>query len=382
MVHRTPGLESTVEMSMDWSGVYSLPGKGERVKVTTLQNISIKGYLEKLGGRNHKTWQRRYCVLAGPLMYFYEKEGSKTYNNYIALQAFTATSAENMSKEKKSQFAFKLTHTDTRTGKNKDYYFCAASESVRGKWLNCITRISQSPQPSPSPASKRNSSSTLPRMPSRTTVTTFSPEVSDSRMRTHSLGEGEEPQELYEDMAIPEEREDLDEYVAVSPSENIELESSEEYVDVLPQGGVQEDYEDTANFQQPPPPLSPPPGPPSDVFTPPCFALPSPPIQPSQVAPPKAPAPPPPEVDTSRIYDQPTTNGIRLEKVFVSMWDFAAGDSDELALHRGDLVYVHSPLDAEEWWYGEILDHHASKKVGEAGFFPKSYSTVAFEIAS
>lgn len=361
---------------MDWSGVYSMPGKGERMKVSTLKNIIIKGYLEKLGGRNHKTWQRRYCVLAGPLMYFYEKEGSKTYNNYIALQAFTASTADNMSNEKKGQYSFKLTHTDVSTGKNKDYYFRAATGDVRNKWLGCISRINQSPQPSssPSPVSKRNSSSTLPRMPSRTSITTFLPE-SDSRKRAQSAGEDAEPQELYEDMAIPEEKEDLDEYVAVLPAENIELESSEEYVDVLPQGDVQEEYEDTANFQQPPLPLSPPPGPPQ-------FALPPPPTQPSQVAAPKAPAPPPPvvpEVDTSRIYDQPTTNGIRLEKVFVSLWDFSAGDNDELALHRGDLVYVNSPLDNEEWWYGEILDPYASKKVGPSGFFPKSYSTVAFE---
>jgi hypothetical protein len=45
-------------------------------------------------------------------------------------------------------------------------------------------------------------------------------------------------------------------------------------------------------------------------------------------------------------------------------------------------VYVNSPLDTEEWWYGEKLDTHASKKIGTAGFFPKSYSTVAFETAN
>lgn len=377
VIHRPAGaMESTVEMSMDWSNVYNMPDKAEKMKVSTLKNVAIKGYLDKLGGRNHKTWQRRYCVLAGALLYFYEKESSKTYNNYIALLSFTASAAQNMTSEKKGQFAFKLTHTDTNTGKNKDYCFRAASQDVHDKWLSCISKVNSpiSPtMPSPTPSSKRNSSSTLPRMPSRTSISTFQPDE-DSRKRTQSLGEGE-PQELYEDMAIPEEREDLDEYVAVSPTENIELESSEEYVDVVPHGDMpQEDYEDTTNFQQPPPPLSPPPGPPSDVFI-----LPPPPAQPAQVAPPKAPAPPAVEVDTARIYDQPVTNGIRLEKVFVSLWDFAAGDSDELGLHRGDLVYVSSPLDNEEWWYGEVLDPHAARKVGPAGFFPKSYSTVAFE---
>ena len=379
MVQRVPGLESTMEMSVsDWSNVYSMPAKGEKLKVSQLQNVAIKGYLDKLGGRNHKQWQRRYCVLSGPLMYFYEKEGSKTYNNLITLLSFTASLAENMTNPKKGQFSFKLTQTDSSTGKNKDYYFRANRDDVRNKWLGCISRVGKSPQPSPSPVSKRNSSSTLPRMPTRTSVSTFSPTEDVSRNRTHSLGE--EPQELYEDMAV---KEDMDEYVAVSPTENAELESSEEYVDVVPQGDIQEDYEDTTNFQQPPPPLSPPPGPPSELFTPPEFALPPQPPRPAQVTAPKAPAPPPPtEVDTNRIYDQPTSNGIRLEKVFVSLWDFAAGDTDELALHRGDLVYVNTPLDTEEWWYGEVLDPHASKKLGQAGYFPKSYSTIAFEAAT
>lgn len=384
MMHRpSAGVENTVEMSMDWSNVYTMPSKGERMKVGALKNIAIKGYLDKLGGRNHKTWQRRYCVLAGPLMYFYEKESSKTYNNCIALLTFTASHAPNMTNEKKDHFSFKLTQQDTNTGRKKDYYFRAHSKDVQKKWLACVGKVcSESPQPSPTPASKRYSASTLPRMLSGTSISTFRPE-DDSRTRTHSLGEGE-PQELYEDMAIPEEKEDLDEYVAVSPTENIELESSEEYVDVVPQSDVQqEEYEDTAQFQQPPPPLSPPPGPPSDPFAPPQFSLPPPPVQPAQIAPPKVPAPPPPvDVDTSCIYDQPTTNGIRLEKVFVSLWDFAAGDNDELALQRGDLVYVSSPLDHEDWWYGEILDPHASKKLGPAGFFPKSYSTIAFETVS
>lgn len=383
--------EASVEMSMDWGNVYTMPSKGEKMKVNDLKNVLIKGYLEKLGGRNHRTWQRRYCVLAGPLMYFYEKELSKSCNNCIALLSFTASPAENMTNEKRNQFAFKLTHEDSTTGKNKDYYFRSTSADVRDKWLASIGKLSTS-----SPTTSRHSgtaspglfsSATLPRMPSQIPISTFVPEL--TRPRTHSLGE---EGELYEDMAIPEEEEeeavkagDQDEYVAVSPTPgaNIELESSEEYVDITKQNEIeQEEYEDTANFQQPPPPLSPPPGPPSHVFSPPPPQLPP---HPTQVPPPKAPAPPPPtppevEVDTTLIYEQPTTtNVISLERVFVSLWDFAASAGDELPLHRGDLVYVSNPLNSDEWWFGELLDAAASRKVGRAGFFPRNYSTVAFE---
>ena len=349
---------------MDWSNVYTTPPKGEKMKASTIKNISIKGYLDKLGGRNHKTWQRRYCVLAGPLMYFYEKESSKSYNNCIALLSFTESEAPNMTNEKKNQFSFKLTHVDSSTGKKKDYYFRTTSQDVRNKWLSCIAKLSKTVL-----SSAQNTFSTMPRgMPSHTAG------PSPPRKRTHSDGEVEVEGELYEDMAIPEEPEDQGEYVAVSPAENqgnIELESSEEYVDVVPQQDIeQEEYEDTSAFQQPPPPLSPPPGPPSEVF-------PLPP-KPGQSEAPKAPPPPPPvEVDTSRVYSQPTD--ISLEKVFVTLWDFAASENDELALHRGDLVYVSSPLSSEEWWYGEALDPEASKRLGPAGFFPQKYSTIAFE---
>ena len=378
-------LENTMTMSTDWGNVYNMPSKGEKVKASALKNVLIKGYLEKLGGRNQRTWQKRYCVLSGPLMYFYEKESSKTYNNFIALLSFTASKAE--LQNDKSHFGFKLSRMDSTTNKNKDYFFRSASSDVRDKWLTCISKSLNSPSPSPqvpraaanSPFSPTSGAATLPRMPSQT-ISTFTPL---QRQRTASEGEKEE---LYEDMAIPEEVVDQDEYVAVSPSEQdqkVELESSEEYVDVAPQQDQieQEEYEDTSNFQiQPPPPLSPPPGPPSEVFSPP-------PVPPhpgsAQMPAPRAPAPPPPppepEVDTDRIYEQPTTNGIRLEKVFVSLWDFVANEQDELALQRGDLVYVNSPLDSAEWWFGELLDANASKKMGKNGFFPRTYSTMAFE---
>ena len=396
------GLESTLEMSTYWSDVYTMPSKGDKkIKVSALKNILIKGYLEKLGGRNQKTWQKRYCVLAGPFMYFYEKENSRSYNNYIALLTFKCLAADNMSNEKRNQFAFKLSHQDS-SGKAKDYYFRTNSADVRNKWLGCMSKVLGTGTP-PTPRSAgptAPNSATLPRMPSQVTTSSFTPM---QRQRTLSAGETQQPEELYEDMAIPEEaEEDQDEYVAISPADQPEgeLESSEEYVDVTQQqDGPEEQYEDTTPYQPhittqpppppqpkqaPPPPLSPPPGPPSPFFTDPPL-----PPRPNQTTtappPPRIPAPPPPEpeVDTDRIYEQPTTqNGIKLQQVFVSLWDFVASEDDELALKRGDLVYVSTPQSTAEWWFGELLDAEASTKMGRSGYFPRAYSTIAFDQVS
>ena len=82
------------------------------------------------------------------------------------------------------------------------------------------------------------------------------------------------------------------------------------------------------------------------------------------------------------MYLKDNSNGIVQERVYVSQWNFAAVEGDELELKRGDLVFVSKPLDSEMWWYGELLDAEASRKVGLAGFFPKDYSTLAFEALS
>ena len=58
--------------------------------------------------------------MAGPLMYFYEKESSKTFNNFIMIPSFSVEISDKMSDKK--HFAFKLTQQD-HAGKKKDYCF-------------------------------------------------------------------------------------------------------------------------------------------------------------------------------------------------------------------------------------------------------------------
>lgn len=113
--------------------------------------------------------------------------------------------------------------------------------------------------------------------------------------------------------------------------------------------------------------------------------LPLPPPPTAQTVPPPvpahSPAQPDPIVDTSKIYMQ-QNGGIEYNRVYVVLWDFITSESDELNLHRGDLVFVSEPKTGQEWWYGELLDKDASKKLGPCGLFPSNYSSNAFELIS
>ncbi len=371
------------EVALDWQYDYTSP-KETRVKVSELRGVVQKGYLEKLGGRSQKTWQRRYCVQAGQLLYFYEKESSKSYNNRIVLPRYVINVAAEHSNAKKKQFAFKLSHTDT-SGKLKDYIFRSSSEAERQRWIQSIR---ESCEPARTAAARISQSVTLPRN------MMMSPQQKPLAARVHrSSSLGDMGEELYEDIN-PEEEEDgggVDEYVAVSP---VDDGPEEEYVDVTSgqreeEDSPQEEYEDTSSFQappslpsRPPPPSSPPPSsaPPPRATSPLPSAAP-----PPDFAPPPPLHPPPPSyspepvVDTQQVYTQ-RQNGINLNSVFVVLWDFAAYEQDELNLKRGDLLYVTDPREDSDWWFGELLDEEAScKRDLPGGLFPRSYTSSAFE---
>ena len=403
-----PDQQENGDISTEWSNVYQQPSTTAKLKVAQLEGISIKGPLEKLGGKSHRTWQRRYCVLAGPLMYFYEKENSKTFNNFISIPSFSVENSEKMSDKK--HFAFKLTQQD-HAGKKKDYCFRSSSSENRDKWVMAMKKVIDVAN-----AQKTRSAVTLPRLPSRPGQK-LSP-VPQEKRRSLSLGIQEEPQELYEpvDPVTGGDDDDMqDDYVPVSPEVQIkeDFESSEEYIDVEP--GTHDDeptevYEEppiTLEEDRPPPPTSPPPGPPREHPFPPSSSPVPPPksITPEPVPPPaalppkpqvalpprstppitKKPAPLPPQddnkVDTNKVYVQ-SVNGISLEKVFVSLWDFSAGEKDEINLKRGDLVLVKDPKEHVDWWFGELLDGEATRKLGKSGFFPRTYASHAFEAIS
>ena len=63
----------------------------------------------------------------------------------------------------------------------------------------------------------------------------------------------------------------------------------------------------------------------------------------------------------------------------MTLWDFEAHEKDELGLIRGDLILVNEPSDKSDWWFGELLDIEATKKIGKRGLFPRQYADLAFE---
>ncbi len=364
--------------------IYSPPKKGSGdSKIGSLKGISIKGILEKLGGHNRKNWQRRYCVMSGPLMYFYEKESSKSYNNFVCILNFTVSKEPSMTNEKKKQFAFKLTQTDSSTGRKKDYCFRAISSVTRDKWMACIEKVLvKTPLPQISSSSIGiGGSVTLPRMPSNNSLSPVPVEPPKPRSITFAVAteKAEDDDELYEDVPapIPEEDDDEgDDYLPVSPvHDTIE----DEYVPVAPGEEIfEEEYEDTAAYQvdpPPPPPITPPPGPPTSHPLFPPAPVPPPAFKPAL---PPPPPPPPVEVDTDKLYNQ-GLNGITLKNVYVSLWNFEAHEKDELALAKGDLVLVNEPTVQSDWWFGELLNSEATKKIGQKGLFPSQYADLAFE---
>lgn len=75
----------------------------------------------------------------------------------------------------------------------------------------------------------------------------------------------------------------------------------------------------------------------------------------------KTPLPPPPEEDE---LDQ--------QGLYFALWDFEAGDSDELTLNQGDVLHVTDSRHIS-WWLAEKND--------KTGFVPKSYLSPVYELA-
>lgn len=131
----------TNETATEW--MYDTTKKDEkRLKPSQLENVLCKGNLEKLGGKNKKTWQVRFCVLAGPFMYFYEKETSKTYRNRIVLPMYSVAEAPEHTSTKKRHFAFKLTHTD-QSGAKKDYFFRSSKKESCETWVQAMKSLNE-----------------------------------------------------------------------------------------------------------------------------------------------------------------------------------------------------------------------------------------------
>ena len=195
----------------DWSDAYDTnTKKGEKIRVSELSNVTQKGWLEKLGGRNQKNWQKRFCVVSGVFVYFYEKESSKTYNNRIGLPNYIPNPANELTNIKKKHFAFKLSAAEV-TKDSKDYYFRVNSDDDRTQWLQALRAGFEMGRGG---LGRSGVACTLPRLPST------SPSLlhqNQPKPRAASVGDDME-QEEYEAVTavIAEEEEEQDDYVAVS----------------------------------------------------------------------------------------------------------------------------------------------------------------------
>ena len=195
----------------DWSDAYDTNAKkGEKVRVSDLSNVTHKGWVEKLGGRNQKSWQKRFCVVSGVFMYFYEKDTSRTYNNRIALPQYVPNRASELTKKK--QFAFKLSaNTSVPSKQAKDYFFRVSSEEQCDQWVNELRAVFELCRA----GTGGGMSFTMPRMPSSSPSSSFLPQDHSSKMRAASTGEIE--QEDYEAVtAVIAEEEEQDDYMDVS----------------------------------------------------------------------------------------------------------------------------------------------------------------------
>jgi len=363
-----PGYQATGKAAEDTDGPsrpevwqYARTMKDKRISTSDLKMATCKGSLEKLGGRGHNTWQKRFCVLDGPLMYFFKDEKSKNFNNLIEAGSYNVSEAPDKTKEKKHQFAFKLTCRES----GKDYYFRTTSADHRAKWMSALLQAQTAPLPTNSPLATSLSETQLSmhtmKRPSISSTSPAPPPAAD-----------EPEQESYEEVVamgdrIPSEdasdEERFEQKVhqprAIAPPlvpkmpppppptscETFDVELYDEH----PQAeGLEEEEEYLAcetQMQQ-------------DII--------------ESVA-----SPIEIVVDTDRMYEAPS-NGVDLEKVYMSLYNFTAEEDDEMTIQRGDLVFVPDNATNSDWWLAELVTPDIVK-TNKKGFCPANFLTLAFE---
>lgn len=337
-----PAEESTDGIGNFEPWQYARTMRDKKISSSDLKNADCKGMLEKLGGRGHNTWQKRYCALDNSLLYFFKDERSKNFNNFIEAFAYNVSEAPDKTKEKKNQFGFMLTCRQS----GKDYHFRTTSHEDRKRWMNALKKCIPS---NVAPTQGLSSMNTL----------------------RHGSGNAVEPVaeefqcECYEDIPASDNR---------IPSEG---ESDEEK------------FENHHQPRQVGPPKIPPPPPPLDPTEDQLYdehpvedepeeeylacesdlqqeIITSATTSPLEIV-----------VDTNRIYDAADSE-VDLESVYVSLYDFTAEEDDEMSLQRGDLVSVMDSTSSPNWWLAELLTPD-NVKTNKKGYCPANFLTPAFE---
>lgn len=323
---------------------YARTMRDKKVSTSDLKRADCKGILEKLGGRGHNTWQKRYCVLDTSLLYFFKDEKSKNFNNFIEAFAYSVSEAPDKTKEKKHQFSFMLTCRES----GKDYYFRTTTSQDRERWIDALRKCV--PSNNAPPVQGPGSMQTIKRGTAVNVVDDFECECYEDLPGTEDRiqSEGESDEEQFEHnrrqpqqiappvvpkMPPPPPPTDNFEQDQLYDEHPVEDEPEEEYLAC--ESDLQQDIIESA-------------------------------ASPLEIV-----------VDTSRVYEA-TDNGVDLENVYVSLYDFNAAEEDEISLQRGDLVCVMDSTSSPNWWLAELITPDIVK-TNKKGYCPANFLTLAFE---
>lgn len=103
--------------------------KNLAVFATTASQVDREGWLVKKGEMN-KTYQKRWFILKGNLLFYFEKKGEKEPDGVIVLEGCTVELAEG-----EEQFGFKVVFHGAG---NRSYIFGAESQESMEQWMKTL----------------------------------------------------------------------------------------------------------------------------------------------------------------------------------------------------------------------------------------------------
>ncbi|XP_035795201.1 sesquipedalian-1-like isoform X2 [Anopheles albimanus] len=96
----------------------------------TTPPVDLEGWMNKRGELN-KSWQRRWFVLKGNLLFYFEKRGDKEPLGMIILEGCTVELAE-----EGEQYCFQIIFHGPN---NRTYYLSTESQPIMEQWMKALT---------------------------------------------------------------------------------------------------------------------------------------------------------------------------------------------------------------------------------------------------
>lgn len=100
------------------------------VTFATSSPLDKEGFLNKKGEVN-KSWQRRYFILKGNLLFYFDKKGEREPLGVIILEGCTIELAE-----EGELYCFQIIFNGNN---NRTYYLCAESQDTMESWMKALT---------------------------------------------------------------------------------------------------------------------------------------------------------------------------------------------------------------------------------------------------